>query len=45
MVARAILSLSVRGLLLDDLVPLMHIRDDLIAAKDSLHLIQLMIIE
>ena len=30
-----------RGLLLDDFVPRMHMMDDLTAAKDSLHLSQL----
>ena len=40
-VARAI-SASLSGLLLEDLVPRMHMMDDRTAAKDSLHLSQLM---
>ena len=40
-VARVILA-SLSGLLLEDLVPRMHMMDDRTAAKDSLHLSQLM---
>ena len=40
-VARVI-SASLSGLLLEDLVPRMHMMDDRTAAKDSLHLSQLM---
>ena len=40
-VARVI-SASLSGLLLEDLVPRMHVMDDRTAAKDSLHLRQLM---
>ena len=36
-----VMSASRRGLLLDDLAPQMHMMDDLTAAKDSLHLSQL----
>ena len=40
-VARVI-SASLSGLLLEDLVPRMHIMDNRTAAKDSLHLSQMM---
>ena len=37
-----VISASLSGLLLKDLVPRMHVMDDRMAAKDSLHLSQLM---
>jgi hypothetical protein len=39
------MSASRRGLLVDDLVPLIHRMEDLTAANDSLHLSQLITIE
>ena len=37
-----VISASLSGLLLEDLVPWMHVMDDQTAARDSLHLSQLM---
>ena len=36
----SVISASLSGLLLEDLVPLMHVMDDRTAEKDSLHLSQ-----